>query len=195
MCLKPTRTVDTSPVKIRILITVLGLGVIAAWIVLGVATWFVVDHLPSEGLDKRAQFGDMFGVANALFSALALAGVIIAILLQRQELQLQRADSNEMRKEVSRSAAAQENLLIHSSSQAKSLTHTATLNALNSVMQFKQSKLDQMGSSISPAKVIDRDRLLCEIEMLANQTSRLLKEILPDENSTTSEGLRDHSID
>ena len=35
-------------------------------------------------------FGDMFGAVNALFSGLAFGGVIVAILLQRQELKAQR---------------------------------------------------------------------------------------------------------
>ena len=38
----------------------------------------------------RASFGDMFGAVNALFSGLALAGVVFAILLQHQDLSLQR---------------------------------------------------------------------------------------------------------
>jgi hypothetical protein len=39
---------------------------------------------------ERGQFGDLFGSVNALFSGLAFAGLIYAILLQRQELSLQR---------------------------------------------------------------------------------------------------------
>ncbi|MCG7964865.1 MAG: putative phage abortive infection protein [Candidatus Thiodiazotropha taylori] len=41
-------------------------------------------------LNNRGSFGDMFGAVNALFSGLAFAGVIFAILLQRKELSLQR---------------------------------------------------------------------------------------------------------
>jgi hypothetical protein len=44
----------------------------------------------SYGEKERGSFGDMFGAANALFSGFAFAGVIYAILLQRQELKLQR---------------------------------------------------------------------------------------------------------
>jgi hypothetical protein len=36
--------------------------------------------------EHRAQFGDMFGALSALFSALAFAGVVYAILLQREEM-------------------------------------------------------------------------------------------------------------
>lgn len=38
---------------------------------------------------RRGEFGDMFGGLNALFSGLAFAGVVYALLLQRKDLQLQ----------------------------------------------------------------------------------------------------------
>lgn len=40
----------------------------------------------------RGMFGDMFGAVNALFSGLALAGVIYAIHLQRAEIRLTKED-------------------------------------------------------------------------------------------------------
>jgi hypothetical protein len=47
----------------------------------------------------RGTFGDMFGSINALFSGLALAGIILTILLQRKELKLQREELQETRHE------------------------------------------------------------------------------------------------
>lgn len=41
---------------------------------------------------ERGTFGDMFGAVNSLFSGLAFAGVIIAIFLQRKELEFQREE-------------------------------------------------------------------------------------------------------
>lgn len=49
--------------------------------------------------DIRGTFGDMFGSVNALFSGLALAGIILTILLQRKELKLQREELKETREE------------------------------------------------------------------------------------------------
>lgn len=43
-------------------------------------------------LPDRGTFGDMFGAVNALFSGFAFAGVIIAIILQSQELKAQREE-------------------------------------------------------------------------------------------------------
>jgi hypothetical protein len=61
--------------------------VVALW----VATPFVVRQLYPE-MSTRGQFGDIFGSVNALFSGLALTGVVVAILLQRKDTRiLQRA--------------------------------------------------------------------------------------------------------
>ena len=59
-------------------------------------------------LAHRGQVGDLFGSVNALFSGLAFAGVIIAILLQSEELELQRHEIAANRAELARAATAQE---------------------------------------------------------------------------------------
>ena len=66
-------------------------------IVLWVANLLVFQTMKAE---ERGTYGDMFGAVNALFSGLAFLGVIIAILMQREELQLQRADLALQRKEL-----------------------------------------------------------------------------------------------
>ena len=45
-------------------------------------------------------FGDTAGATNGLFSALAFAGVVFAIFLQRNELQLQREELKQTRAEL-----------------------------------------------------------------------------------------------
>ena len=62
-------------------------GVLVFWI----ANLFLVTKFIDNWGD-RGTFGDLFGAANALFSGLAFAGLIIAILLQREELILQREE-------------------------------------------------------------------------------------------------------
>ena len=54
-----------------------------------------MERSPGAGL-----FGDSFGAVNALFSGLAFAGVIYAIILQRKELQLQREELEATRGEL-----------------------------------------------------------------------------------------------
>lgn len=42
--------------------------------------------------EERGTFGDMFGAVNALFSGLAFAGLIITLIMQHEELGLQREE-------------------------------------------------------------------------------------------------------
>lgn len=83
----------------------------AALIVIGL--WlatpsFVASH--HSKLDEQGQFGDLYGSVNALFSGLALLGVVAAIFLQQKELSLStkelRNSANALRKQVELSADA-----------------------------------------------------------------------------------------
>ena len=58
--------------------------------------------------ETRGQFGDSLGGLNAFFSGLALIGVIIAVYLQNRELRLQRMELKSSRKQLARTAYAQE---------------------------------------------------------------------------------------
>lgn len=71
--------------------------------------WLVLWYLPAKNLPDLSQhsnFGEMFGGINALFSALAFAGLIYTIILQRKELTLQRLELQLTRKELERQANA-----------------------------------------------------------------------------------------
>jgi len=87
-------------------------------------------------LANRAILGDSYGTINSLFSGLAFSGIIYTILLQRKELALQREELIHTRKELSRSADAQENLELQQKRQAENLKITAKLNALNSLLTY-----------------------------------------------------------
>lgn len=56
-----------------------------------------VSNLSNQEL--QGLFGDKFGAINALFSALAFAGIIFTIFLQRKELKLQRQELQDTRVE------------------------------------------------------------------------------------------------
>jgi hypothetical protein len=60
-----------------------------------VGAWIVFWHcmpLYIHDWEHRGQFGDQFGALNTLFSGLAFAGVIVAIFLQRRDLELQQQE-------------------------------------------------------------------------------------------------------
>lgn len=60
----------------------------------------MIVHYTNWRFEKPNEIGDSSGLANGLFSALAFAGVIYAILLQRRELRLQRAELEQTREEL-----------------------------------------------------------------------------------------------
>jgi hypothetical protein len=91
--------------------------------------------------DKRGQFGDMFGVVNALFSGLAFAGVIYAVLLQREDLKLQREELTLTRKELQRSAEAQEKSEKALVAQAAASAQSARLSAINYLLEHYDAQL------------------------------------------------------
>lgn len=92
---KPRNPKLTGPVLLALLVVVV-------WAVSGVLIYIYAG----EG---RGLFGDMFGAINALFSGLAFAGVLYAILLQRTDLKLQRHEFELSRAEM---AAQREQLVL-----------------------------------------------------------------------------------
>lgn len=69
-------------------------GVVLLWL----ASWVLIDKFVPDA--ARGVFGDKFGSINSLFSGLAFAGLIYAILLQRIELKLQRRELELTRDEL-----------------------------------------------------------------------------------------------
>lgn len=91
-------------------------------------------------LNTRALWGDSLGTLNTLFTGLAFAGVIVSLILQRNELELQRKELELTRKELALSAHSQEK--ISDSSRTQSIIHakTARLNALSAILSYWQNQ-------------------------------------------------------
>ena len=62
--------------------------------------WWSYTYSHASDMEARGQLGDLFGGINALFSGLALAGVVTAVVLQSHELQLQRVSMEKQREEL-----------------------------------------------------------------------------------------------
>ncbi|MBY0321854.1 MAG: hypothetical protein K2X72_24230 [Reyranella sp.] len=92
----------------------------------------------------RGQFGDIFGVVNALFSGLAFAGLVYAILLQREDLQLQREELRLTRDELERTADAQEQAEAALRAQVEVASQSARLSATNFLLEHYSAELDGM---------------------------------------------------
>ncbi|MDP2540766.1 hypothetical protein CSC81_04285 [Tenacibaculum discolor] len=68
--------------------------VLLIWVLSAVIMVFLYD-IPSD----RGATGDMFGAVNALFSGLALFGIVVSILIQQKELRHQKEELSDTRKE------------------------------------------------------------------------------------------------
>ena len=75
-------------------------GPVAVIIVLAWYGWWRYTYGQVPNMEARGQLGDLFGGINALFSGLALAGVVTAVVLQSHELQLQRVAMEKHREEL-----------------------------------------------------------------------------------------------
>lgn len=83
-----------------------GVGVVVVTLSIEIGVGIVIYH-SFDNWGDRGTFGDMFGPVTALFSALALAAVAISIVLQSEELALQRQEIADNRAELKRTADAQ----------------------------------------------------------------------------------------
>ncbi|NOQ94139.1 MAG: hypothetical protein GQ547_05830 [Methylophaga sp.] len=71
-------------------------GVLAAVVIYG----FIIFCIVESTINETAAFGDSFGALTSLFSGLAFSGLILTILLQREDLNLQRQELSETRNEM-----------------------------------------------------------------------------------------------
>ncbi len=74
-------------------------GFLAVLVVIAI-TAVGIPYFFDKPLEGPGEFGDMFGGVNAIFSELAFIGVIWAILLQKEELGLQRQELKDTRQEL-----------------------------------------------------------------------------------------------
>lgn len=116
-------------------------AIIAAFIIAFWGTnWFLFLRF-AESWSVRGQFGDSFGSVNALFSGLALAGILVTIWMQREELKLQRTELALQREEMAKSreqletqVRTQRATLMATIAQAKLMAMEADIRATEAKM-------------------------------------------------------------
>lgn len=89
---KNNQTDDEKELDLKRVAKIVGLIIFALWLI----SLFTLGIWISNG----NQIGDSFGAVNALFSGLALAGIILTILMQRDDLKLQRKELELTRREM-----------------------------------------------------------------------------------------------
>ena len=136
-------------------VVLLVIALIGSWVFLILNFYFVhlVPSRPIPDLAKQGQFGDAFNSVTSLFSALALLGVVLTILLQMKDMR--------------EAGASQERQL--------EVTHTtARLQALVSLMDTTHRRMDR----VEEGQAQEEYRTLNEL--FTNQTVLVLRELMPD---------------
>lgn len=126
-----------------VILMVIGYG----WVIINIFSC-IVPGAEAQILGPGS-FGDAFGVINTLFSGLAFAGVIYAIILQKKELALQREELKETRKELARSAAAQEKSEKALADQVKVAAAAARLQSANQVINHFNGEITRLNNALN----------------------------------------------
>lgn len=124
---------------------------VAVWAVLTFCV-YPAGAAPSDAIAARGQFGDMFGLANALFSGLAFTALIFSLHMQRRELALQRDELRLTRNEL---ALQREELKLtrdemalarnEAVKQAQALTEQAATMARQATYQLLAARIQGAG--------------------------------------------------
>ena len=142
---------NTSAWKWVLISSLLVVFVVGAW---GLSGAVIIQELGDPKLPGT--FGDMFGAVNALFSGLAFAGIIVAIMMQREDLKLQQ-------EELTGSRKAQE-------AQVNALVITAQINA-RVVMMENSATVCRIEEDIGEHQTNARDHLQEIYQLLGEMRS------------------------
>lgn len=125
-------------------------AVVVLWAISAIIIYFY-GHSWSE----RGTIGDMFGAVNALFSGLAFAGLLFTIMLQRQDIDIQREEMMINRKELEKSVEVQHLSQQALTAQVEQMHLTARLNAMNTVINYYNIVI---ANPNAPAEVVEKAR-------------------------------------
>ena len=138
------------------------IGVVLLWCGSGVALYW---------MPERGTFGDMFGAVNALFSGLAFLGVILAIVLQYEELK-------EQRREIQQSRVAQEESAKALTAQLRTADIRSRVESLNLLIEAQVRILARLEERRTVAESERRIQLQLRIAQYEQELEYILdKEI------------------
>lgn len=141
-------TIRKSDIKLGVFFFLI---ILSLWLILSMTVYFIQPDLIS-----RAQFGDMFGSVNSLFSGLAFGGLIYTIYLQRKELTLQRKELVLTRNELMRSAKAQEESEKAMTAQLKSMTTATNINGLTAIINYYNNIAESTVDNVTKKKAEEK---------------------------------------
>ncbi len=131
--------------------------ILGLWVALGLIPYFLSS--------QPGAFGAAFGAVNALFSGLALAGVVVALILQTRELRYLRQQLDHQRERLQESQAAWNQTARAERAASEALKNQADFLLLASYLQAVAAVLDSPAKA-KQLKLVDLDRLGAVIRAL-----------------------------
>lgn len=116
-----------------------------------------------------AEFGDSFGAANALFSALAFGFLIVTVLMQRRELEFQRKELQDTRKEFKQQNATLKQQLFENTLFSMISLHHQIVDDID--LEIKASPSNDYTSSTITGRDVFRNRFKAMNRKLKENTS------------------------
>lgn len=115
-------------------------------------------------IEKISELGDAFGALNTLFSGLAFAGVILAIFLQQQGLELQKKELNDTKNELRKQSANQ--------------VTASKLQAYSTLLEMYQKQRDSTKTFTDERKKVERN-----ISYVTDEIDLILEDLYLDDVS------------
>ena len=169
---------------------------LAAFLFVIAASWyfpdFVQNHYGYAGTDAGT-FGDQYGALNTFFSGLAFAGLVIAILLQREDLKLQREEMREARVEAAKQtkeAEAQTALMAEQTLSACMFSYLETMQKHKASIHIRPKHATPAESSTIPEKEGDD-----AINFIYDQLDGLIEYLAAFNDSVETTIRINHTID
>jgi len=157
--------------------------VIGTWLLtFPILIWFYGKPL------SAGEVGDMFGATNTLFSGLAFAGVIFAILLQRKEFELQRNQLELQRNELelTRAEFREQNETLKTQRFENTYFHMLTLH--NELVESCNYDFYSSETNVSE-RINGREALAYIYSDFLEQCTTAGKRLFPSKNQNTPENI------
>lgn len=152
-------------------------------IILCFAYPYVLQHWHSD-IASRGQIGDSYGGLNTLFSGLAFSAFIIALFLQKKDLELQREELQGTKEELKRTADIQEKNMQIMLEQMRLSAKTAKIQTLNTLIEFYTQVLEpgdpRVGSAIYKRTM--REGSVESLKCCVEEVVEMMKDIERDMN-------------
>lgn len=147
----------------------------AGFVVLGLwVSCFVIVYMArsSTSFEKYGLFGDSFGAVNALFSGLALIGVVVTVYLQSKDLK-ESVTAQKKSAEAHRELVGLEKQLV----QAQGEAAEAQRDSATAQKEWVEGQGEVVAAQIAAAKALNASMLqqkaLCEIGIIQSKISTL----------------------